>query len=180
MIIDQSYFFGKLNLPQTGNTDGVELVDSFITTYEKEYLQKILCYSLWKAFSEGIDGSGEPSEQRWIDLLEGAEYEWKGKTVKWNGFENSDKLSPIANYVYYRFIEDDAVNTTLVGQSTNNQTNATRVNPVSKMIDSWNRMVEMNKVLFQFLKVNEETYPEFSENCYCDNELMEFKTSLDI
>lgn len=85
MIIDYTYFRGKLNLPQTGNTDGRSLVTQFILNYEDEYLKRVLGYDLWKVFMEGIEGSGQP-DQRWVDLLEGAEFIYNSKNYKWGGF----------------------------------------------------------------------------------------------
>jgi hypothetical protein len=159
MIIDYTYFVGKINLPQTGNTDGLALVNSFIEDYEPEYLKKVLGYELWKAFSEGIEGSGEP-DQRWQDLLEGKEFTYCGKLMKWDGFEN--RPSPISQYVYYQFIEAEAETTTLVGQASNKTENAYRVNPTTKLVQSWNDMVEANLMLWKFLRTNAADYPEWS------------------
>lgn len=158
MIIDYSYFIGKINLPQTGNTPGRAEIDQFIETYEKEYLQRVLGYDLWKAFTDETGGSGE-IDQRWTDLLTGAEYSHGDHTHKWEGFE--DKPSPIAQYVYYRYMEDKAIDTVLVGTSTGDTDNATRVSPAAKMLDAWNNMIRLNVKLWNFLNANRSTYPEW-------------------
>jgi hypothetical protein len=161
-IIDHTYFYGKLSLPQTNNTEGRSIVDQFITTYEPEYLQKALGYDLWKAFTTGIEGSGEP-DQRWKDLLEGKEITYQNRTYKWTGFENTEKKSPIACYVYYKYMEDKASDNTLVGTVVQNVDNNTRVNSLRKMVDAWNSMVDMNNTLWLFLYQNKADYPEWKE-----------------
>lgn len=162
-IIDHTYFYGKLNLPQAGNTEGRLIITEFITTYETEYLKKALGYDLWKAFTDGIAGSGVP-DQRWTDLLEGKEFTYQARTYKWVGFENTQLQSPIANYVYYQYMTDKASDNTLVGTVVQNVDNNTRVNSLRKMVDAWNSMVDMNNTLWLFLYVNKDTYPEWQEN----------------
>lgn len=287
MIIDYTYFHGKLNLPQVGNTEGRNQVIQFINQFEPEYLKKVLGYDLWKAFTDGISGSGTP-DQRWLDLLEGSTYTHCGKTREWVGFApltdggsyevDSDnfaeltvdgpgafdppaggftftmppgfegesvavyirgtgrlktseftivgdqvtliisalesgmviflekgsrlaivsgdllKVSPIANYVYYQYIENDALNTALIGTVVSKTDNNRNVNPVPKLVDAWNRMVEMNRGLAGFLNANKDTYPEwvnlyFPDRWYFDywynyeyyqNDLYERINSLDL
>lgn len=172
MIIDYTKFTGKLTLPQTGNSDGLALVNEFIDTYEPEYLQNVLGYDLWKAFDEGTQGSGTP-DQRWIDLLEGKEFDYCGTTLKLIGFNNA----PIQNYVYYQFLDNEASNTTLTGGSTPASENAKRVNSIDKMVDAWNRMVTYNEILWKFLQKYEDVYPEWKK---CTSELFRRKNSLDL
>jgi hypothetical protein len=176
MIIDPSYFIIKVNLPQSGNTEGNADIQAFIDIYETEYLQKFLGYELWKAFTEGIEGSGVP-DQRWTDLLQGREFAYGGRTYKWTGFENAEKISPIANYVYYQFIDDNAEQTTLVGMVAPATDNATRSNPMQKLVSARNRMVDMNTTLRNFLEANRDVYPEWIP---CYNELLQKKNSLDL
>lgn len=189
-IIDYTFFIGKINLPQVGNTDGCDSVEAFITTYEPEYLKLALGYDLWKAFSDGIAGSGV-ADQRWVDLLQGKDFVYSGKNYKWEGFEN--KPSPISQYIYYQIQQDVAIDTTLIGQSTAAAENATRVNPVSKMIQAWNDMVQLNVVLWNFLYANRAVYPEWNTSGYYDtwywpdiigychrNEIFNLKNSFDL
>lgn len=180
-IIDYTYFVKKLNLPQTGDTLGRQNIESFIETYEPLYLKKILGYELSKLFMEGIQGSGDP-DQRWIDLLEGKEFTYYGKLNKWMGFSNTDLLSPIANFIYYQFMEESAYDVALVGTSAGDVENATRVSGISKMIDAWNEMSSMNRTLAKFLNANKSIYPEWEGMYQYDvlNELYKFKNSFDL
>ncbi len=160
-IIDYTYFRDDIYLPQTGNTEGRTLINQFIEKREPEYLKKALGYDLWKAFTTGIEGSGTP-DQRWVDLLEGKEYEYASVNNKWEGFENDAKISPIANYVYYWYVSKKAVDNTLVGTATGAVDNNTRVNPMDTLVDAWNSMVDMNRALWEFLYANKDTYPEWT------------------
>jgi hypothetical protein len=259
MIIDSTYFTGKLNLPQTGNTDGLNEVNQFIEIYEPEYLKKALGYSLWKAFTAGIAGSG-PVEQRWLDLLEGKEFTYGNALCNWPGFAplteggsysiNADnveeltaggagtydpvagsavmtlppefipwdstyaiyirgtgrlktteysviddqltlldglqfnsgtvvflekgprllivsgallKQSPIANYIYFRFVENKASDTTLIGTVVSETDNNRTVSPYYKLTDAWNKMCDINNTLWLFLYANKDDYPEWQE-----------------
>lgn len=168
MIIDTSYFTGNINLPQTGNTEGSAIVTEFISRYEPVYLQAVLGYSLWKAFTDGIEGSGE-IDQRWENLLSGGDYTYKGSDKRWTGF--MVKPSPISQYIYYHFVRDQSTSMTLVGNVMAKTENADRVNPLLKMVDAWNEMVRLNWLLRGYLDANAETYPEYnSRECY-ENEI---------
>lgn len=159
MIINSSYFTGKLNLPQTGNSEGSLIVQDFIDTYEPAYLKELMGYPLWKAFTEGIKGS-PPYEQRWVNLLSGAEYTVNDRSNMWLGLKT--KPSPIAAYVYYQFLEDQAQDTTLVGTAISKTTNAERANPVQKMVNAWNSMVATNLLFAEYMNANRSTYPEWN------------------
>lgn len=159
MIIDSTYFTEKLSLPQRGNTEGAEIIEGFIDTYETEYLKKALGYDLWKAFTDGIEGSGVP-DQRWVDLLDGKEFTYLNNNNKWEGFQTLKK-TPIANYVFYQYMGTPL--NSLLSTVVQNVDNNSKISPTPLMIQVWNSMVDMNKVLWQFLKANTATYPEWVE-----------------
>jgi len=165
MIIDSSYFEGKINLPQTGNTPGTALVDQAITDYEPEYLQTVLGYDLWRAFSVGTEsGSGEP-EARWQALLEGAEFTVGGITRKWVGFE-AKPGSPAAAYIYYKFLEQHSSDVSWVGNTSTQTDNSKRESPTAPMVRVWNEMVKANRMLIGYLYANRSTYPEWKGYAY--------------
>ena len=83
-LIDRSYFIGELNIPNTSQISIQERLDWFIETYEPEFLLSLLCYPLYKAFMQGLQGA--PVDQKWINLLEGCEYlNIVGQPRKWRG-----------------------------------------------------------------------------------------------
>lgn len=167
MIIDSTYFVNRLNLPQTGNSAGLAEVEDFIDQYEPEYLQCVLGLDLWQAFTEGIAGSGLP-EQRWIDLLEGAEFVKAGCKYYWNGFKPlTGKISPIANYVFYQFVDERVIDFTLVGNVKATTENNRIADEAPRLVYTWNRMVDMNRLLYNFLRINKTVYPEWKSHCSC-------------
>lgn len=162
-IIDYTAFTLKLGLPQATNTEGRQEIEGYIEQYEPEYLRNALGYDLWKAFSEGIEGSGEP-DQRWVDLLEGKEFTHCGKTYKWEGFETT----PIQNFVYCNIREARASSTMAVSEVVPSSDNSIPVSPLQKMVDAWNRMVDVNNILYMFLQENKDTYPEWDSDQKCN------------
>lgn len=173
-IIDYTYFIGDINLPQAGSTDGQAYVNRFITIYETEFLQLVLGYDLWKAFTDGL-AAGSP-DQKWIDIRDGKEFaDLSGKNKKWIGFKNTDLKSAIANYVYYKIMEDQQTQTTAIGEAKNNAENATMVTASFKMVNAWNRMVSMCLVLKDFLDANSDTYTEWkTTSIYYRNDLYQW------
>lgn len=166
-FIDNTYFKGRIYLAdiQTGNSPvvGNTVTVDYIALYEPEYLKKALGYNMYKAFTDGLAVIPTP-EQRWIDLRDGKEYTVNDVTYKWNGFKNSEKVSPIAYYVYCQYLDTQATNVTGIGTVVNNKQNATSVSPASKIFSAWHNMNELNCSLYHFLHENVDTYPEFKRN----------------
>lgn len=69
--------------------------------------------------------------------------------------------SPIANFVYYNWMKQNASFTTASGEKTIKNPIAVNSTPVAKMMEAWNEMADWNKKLVEFLRVNETVYPEF-------------------
>lgn len=167
MFIDYSYFIGgKLSLPDIDNTSGRNIIQNFIDIYEPEFLKKALCLDLWKAYTDGIEGSGEP-EQKWQDLTKGKLFLLNSRYVEWNGFKPDEgKKSPIANYVWYKYMEDKYKTNSLVGMVKSVTDNAVPSDYVKPMIDVWNEMISMMQGLKTFLDNNHNVYPEW-QYCSC-------------
>jgi len=158
MIIDETYFRNKTNLPQTGNTEGLDDVLAFINQYEPEYLQCVLGYNLWQLFVTGTDGSGA-IDQRWTGLLSGGTFTQNGCTYRWPGF--AAKPSPIAQYVFYHYVDNRISDFVLIGTVASTTDNNRNVASVDRMVDAWNRMVDLNNLLKGFLTANGTVYPEW-------------------
>lgn len=161
-LIDETYFKGRINLADisdstdvvTGNT----VNNTFIPLYETEYLKRALGYEMYKAFTNAL---AESPATKWTDLRDGAEYTIGSKTYKWDGLINSDKVSPIANYVYCEYLRAQAIQVRANGTSVNQKQNSTAVSPAQKISSAWQDMNEMNKSLWQFINTNIDDYPEF-------------------
>lgn len=166
-IIDNTYFKGRINIPAisgSGATDtvtGDTVTTTFIPLYETEYLKKALGYNMWKAFTEAL--AGTPAT-KWTDLRDGVDYTVGDVTYRWNGFKNSEKVSPIAYYVYCEYMSEMAVKTTAQGAVVDTKQNSTGVSSAQKISIAWAEMNKLNESLYHFLNSNIDTYTEFKIN----------------
>lgn len=170
-IVDYTYFIRKINIPNIDivlnqrNGPILERLNSFISQYEPECLTGILGYPLYKMLLT-------ESSSRMNDLINGAEYTNDcGELKKWNGLIYSPKISLIANYIYYKFQEDSAKQTTGVSTSTSNTQDGVSTSPEYKMLDAWNFFSSETKAMISFLwnknQSSSPVYPEFSlQQCY--------------
>jgi len=143
-LIDTSYFIGDILIPNTDKPQVQEDIEQAIDQYEKEILQNLLGYTLWKDFSAEQDA---PVQTRWIDLINGVEFSFElhGNTIdtKWNGLVNDDKISFIAYYVYYKYLERNITKRTGIGNVKGKAENATVQNDVRKMVSAWQKFLEL-------------------------------------
>jgi len=166
-IIDHTFFVGDLNIPQVNTLSIQERLTYLIIDKEDKFLQDILGYKLWKAFTDGL--SADPVAAKWNELLSGKEYTaLDGYTYKWQGMKYEKTASPItvkrsliANYVYWHWQKMNVSHSTGVGEAVANAENATPITPKSKMIHAWNEMIQWICDMVKFLDANIQTYPEW-------------------
>ena len=137
MLINEEYFKGEIvipNLNSVGNgissqiaSSNLELLLSFIDKYEKRFLVSLLGRCCADEFYKEIE-KWELSG-KWLDL--------KNKLV-----DETLKISPIANYVYYWYRRNDVSITTGIGEMETDSDNSVRVSSALKMCRAWNEMVE--------------------------------------
>jgi len=151
-LIDKTYFqVEPLYIPNAvNNTPGIaqktkadkdSYIDLLIVRREKEYLKELLGLDLYTLFMAGL---AEVSvAQKWVDL--------KAQIV-----DETNKISPIANYVYFFYLRQQK--TTDVGIVRPKVENAEIVSSAYKQCDTWNDMVELNYEICQWLIDNSTTY----------------------
>ena len=144
--IDYTYFVGDISLPISSNVNLRTAITEAITAYEDEILKKLLGYTLWKALDDDLV-DGAPQTQIYKDLVNGAEFSftYEGYTIntKWEGLVNSAKKSLLAYYTYYQYRRDFVGSSTGVGEVVNKPENAIIVSPIPKMVNAWNRMIDL-------------------------------------
>lgn len=158
-LIDTTYFNTDMAiaLPEMSSK-----ITAYINKYEPEILEKILGYDLKKAFTDALAGT---PDQKWEDLRDGIEYQYDGIYYNWPGFINSEKISLIANYVFYKFTCSGFYSITSSGIWLNNSENSKHMDLRNYQVSIYNDMVDMIAKLNHFILVkNEEddtTYPNY-------------------
>jgi|GEM_PF-4537575 len=146
-LIDISYFFNELKIAQKSQGEVSSLLNSYIGTYEPEYLGKILGNDFYELFKTGISNS----EQRFVTL--------KDMLLV--------KPSPIAAYVFFYYQRDNAIISTGAGDATTKTENAIRVPERSRQVRAWNIMAKGSSKMIRYLIDNKEAYPEFDIEKSC-------------
>ena len=159
-IISPSFFVANINIPNSGDASIASTINWFIQKYETRFLQNALGYPLYKAYL------ATPSAARFQDILNGKEYtDWNGRTTKWDGLvinlSDTQKTSPIANYVYYWYTRNNITQSTGVAEVIASSENATTVSPRKKMASAWNEMRTQVIILVEFIEQNPTVYPEW-------------------
>ena len=164
MIITSSYFIGERNIPNTLHDDVASILNNLISVHEVEYLNALLGYELNKLFTAGI-GEVIP-EAKWTDLLNGVEFTARnGQLMKWTGFKNTTTYnSPVADYVFYKWLKNNATQLASMGEVQTENENSTPVSSAHRMAKAWNNMVELNKTLYEFILTKPDEYPSFLTN----------------
>ena len=158
-FIDYTYFRGDLQIPNL-DKDTSSFQTSYIDKYEKEMLICLLGYDLYKQL---IDNYDTGVDDQWKNLAEGAEFtvERAGVNydIKWEGFTNSEKESPIAYYVYYQYVKQNYRQLTGLGVGAQNMENAETIDPNEKMVWSWNKFVDLyGKYEYEFHGDNNQSF----------------------
>lgn len=159
----------SLSIP---NADNKEDFNSISLMIQNEVSRQILGDELFNAFTTDFDsGSGTPTEQKWLDFLNG---------VTWVDVDENDSDNNVTHnltgikeawkyFIYYEYLNQLPFVSSFVGKSVHNTTNSTPLNRQSLNIETqnrYNRGVELYKELIAFLTYYKEyqvTYDFISE-----------------
>lgn len=135
MLTDRNYFFGNLFIARAG----AEL-DKLIATLEPQWLQRALGYAFARAFADGL--AATPVADKWIKLRDGNSYrDEEGVLRYWQGFKNVQNQSPVANYIYCCYTQNNLSITTEKGERTERDNGYANTNALYKQLRAWNEMV---------------------------------------
>lgn len=164
MLIDYTYFFGDCEVGQLDQQAVQDKLNLFIAEYEPKFLGGLLGYDTYTQFKAGLLIT-PTIPQIWVDLRDGAEYTGTdGFLKRWPGLLQPATTpmvpkSPIAYYVYYWYQRALQTNSSGTGESKPASENAMPAGPGQKMVTAWNKMVELNIQLYDFLYIKKDTYP---------------------
>ena len=150
-LIDSTYFVKDINVPSSTYSD----LDNYITRYEKEILQKLLGYELWKLVA-AYDGTAGVI----TDFVEGKEYtNSAGDLDKWNGITNTDLVSLVAYYVFYHWVRDKETTTGTNGTLQLVSENSLGASPAQRLHGAWVNLRDLYDKAYDFLSEHMDDYP---------------------
>lgn len=146
-IINSTYFHDSLNIPNINSTTDLgdelraELV-RYINVFEPQFLKLLFGNDFYDLFIQGI----ENDEARMLTL--------QSKLI-----DKDLLLSPIANYVffYYAKVKKEMV------FGVRDDSGSYTLNGVNHLTEVWNDLSENSLLIYEFLKDNRSTYPEFNQ-----------------
>jgi hypothetical protein len=154
-LVTYADFTGDRNIPNLEKD--IASFNTFITTWQKEILIKLLGYDLYLAFETALAGT---PETKWTDLIDGSTYAVSGVTKRNPGLKDI-----IAYYVYCKWVQVNFNNVTGIGVINATSDNAVKVDPEFKIMSAWNNMLNYYYMVYSFISENETDYPncEFTE-----------------
>lgn len=176
MLIDPAFFeFERKIIDKETPEVRVNLL-AFIAKYETEFLEVTLGEQLAAAFRAGLEE--ETINPAWLALRDGATYlDEGGNSRRWKGLTRSITLipavmdgatvltpavllkqSPIADYIYYRFVRNLNDQMTAISTVKNQGETSVSVPPNNKLAKAWNDMSEGVRELYEFVYANYSTY----------------------
>lgn len=181
-LVDRTYFVRDINLPSSAFSD----LDSYIETYEKEMLVSLLGYDLYTEFMAALAAEADAitddegnvitpaviADQKWLDLRDGKTYTYAGRSVRWNGLINSDKVSPIAYYVFCKYVVAKQVTQSNTGANIPKQENSVIADNTHKVVSAWNSFIklygyngqsEYEGSALNFLLAHSDTYDSYTQ-----------------
>jgi hypothetical protein len=175
-IITDKYFIGDINLTKeqlkslTSAEDGTN--SSWLDIYEAELLKRVLGVPLYNAYIADLNGTPNPTDQRFKDLVDGVtslSFEVYGQTVntEWEGLRiKAKRRSIIAYYVYYKYRNEVENFNSNAGQSTSNTENSERVSIYPKLVTSWNKMVNWYGAIPEYFNYEKLAFLDSSIYCH--------------
>lgn len=162
VITTHEHFVGEINLPNLDSgSPQLSYLESMISRHESQFLSEVLGYELAQLLIEDQDVVSPPTGV-YYDLLHGKEFtDSLGRLNKWEGLL-SDVYNPIAYYIYCLILHDSHSVFTGIGVTRGKSENVDMYSPHERYTYSWNKMVDINCVLHDFLTQNIDDYPSYT------------------
>ena len=156
-IIDETYFIKELVIPNSNEIDISESSNPFemwIDQYARLCLQEVLGNTLFTDLDQNVTNGvlNDISPQKWLNLVNGASYIYKGKNHTWKGLifeEGTFKGSLLAYFVYCKWLEFQLSQQSGIGEVRGDAINATSVGSTHRYVSIWNQFVSMYQGEYQ-------------------------------
>jgi hypothetical protein len=162
-LIDHTYFFRERTIAQISEQSVSENVDAFIARYEPEIMTWLLGAALYSDFKAGL-AAAPPTADKWVKLRDGvASYvDAHGHSQAYFGIVDTvQKISLIADYVYFKLMSDTVTFSTGTGEKTADAENASPAPVRDKQIRAWNDMVDRCRGVRNYLIANPTVYDNY-------------------
>lgn len=127
----------------------------------KDFIIEQRAYGQLRTDEYGITGGNTLQLSGGKIFSNGDTYFYKAATLSLNTTTGSAKKSIIANYVYYKWQQDQYTQTVGLGEVATKAENAVVVTPQYKMIRAYNEMVDRIREMMYYLRVRKDDYPEW-------------------
>lgn len=143
-LIDSTYLWGELYVAQKSQQPVAENITMYINKYEVAFLTSLLGATLYEEMLVGLAVMPTP-DAKWTTL--------RDKLLN-----NTTKVSPIANYVWYWIKRRAVSQATGMGEVKPEGENGVIVSPVMQMTRAWNEMVELNISFYEWFNTQLDVY----------------------
>jgi hypothetical protein len=170
-LIDKTYFVGDISIP----AKTYDNLDLFIARYEKELLIRLFGMDIYTLIAAYNPEDEPATPENILDIIKGKEFIENDITYRWNGLINTEKISPIAYYVYYHYMRHSVSHTSTTGEIKSKHKHSDPADITNKVSLAWFKLKELigehgylgyhidnytyYNSLFYFMNKNLESYP---------------------
>lgn len=159
-LVGPAYFIANRTVAQLSQNSVKIDLETFIKRLQYDYLVRVMGLPLYKLFE--TEYAQDPKPAKWVELVTGGEFEYKGSIAVWGGLANDTfKTSPIADYVYYFYHRDKATEVVGSGTIIPDTENGANVVNRSRMVDAWNSACKNAQLMELFLESDPVAYPDY-------------------
>lgn len=144
-LVNKDYFFGVINL-DTSRLETQENIAFYSDFCEEKYLKMLLGNNVY------YDYVANKTASKYTALISAGTFTHGGVTYK------KDVKQMLAYFMFQMLSQDNASFSTVMGDMSANNENATPVIATSKIVRAYNLGVEYYKAMQMYLSENESTY----------------------
>lgn len=146
-LIDRTYFVEGLTVVPDIDEATNKLQSKWIPFFQEKFMLEMFGYHFYKE----LQANYTDNTSVWYKVINGSEYTYEGKTYKWDGLVNSNKVSPLSDYMFAKYRIQEQVTTESTNFTTNNGELATVVNNGIKLSEVLRRMDGEIQALYWFI-----------------------------
>lgn len=145
---------GLIAIPSYNEIATQTLIDNAIATHEPMFLSELFGYEFSKGLLAHINADPIAPNPLYDNLIDGVEY------VDSNGqLQTTKKLAEACSlYIFFQLLTETNTTWSGNGEYLAQTENGLIVSPAERMANVWNRMVEQNHKIYQFIDTKQTDY----------------------